>query len=100
MGRGVKRDLTDFIDSIPDEKLEGFPDSQSTLYRNKDFRLDMQGITSSGDWNLQIQVNSGATTTSLKRLAPRTIAGPVLVSPTAPLAPDQIRAEFKRTFGI
>ncbi|KAH7175381.1 hypothetical protein EDB81DRAFT_874234 [Dactylonectria macrodidyma] len=99
MGRGIKRDLMDFIDSIPDEKLEGFPSSQTTIFRDQNFRLDMQGITSSGDWNLQIQVNYSASSTSLRRIAPKTIAGPVLVSPTNPLAPDQIRAEFKRTFG-
>lgn len=44
MGRNRKKILRDFIDSIPDSKLEGFPDSQTTLYKDVDLRLDMQGV--------------------------------------------------------
>ncbi|KAM5370598.1 hypothetical protein ACJZ2D_008424 [Fusarium nematophilum] len=100
MGRGVKRDLMDFINDIPDSKLQGFPNSQTTLFRDRDFRLDMQGITSGGEWNLQIQVNYSATSTSLRRFAPNTIAGPVLVPMTNPMTPDEIRAELRSTYVV
>jgi len=39
-----KIELHEFIDSIPDAKLEGFPDSEKTLYHDRNFRLDMQGV--------------------------------------------------------
>jgi hypothetical protein len=46
MGRNRKKILRDFIDSIPDSKLTGFPDSQNTLYKDVDLRLDMQCVSS------------------------------------------------------
>lgn len=44
MGRNKKKVLRDFIDDIPDDILEGFPDLQQTLYEDINFRLDMQGV--------------------------------------------------------
>ncbi|RDW61202.1 uncharacterized protein DSM5745_10700 [Aspergillus mulundensis] len=97
MGRGKKKVLSDFIDSIPDEKLEGFPDSPSTLYHDLDFRFDMQGITSNDEWNLQIQVNFKPKTPSLRKFAPKTVAGPVLVSRSEPLTGEEIRQALRDT---
>lgn len=44
MGRGRKNILQDFIDEIPDSKLEGFPDTETTLYKDDNLRIDMQGV--------------------------------------------------------
>lgn len=44
MGRGRKKILKDFIDEIPDSKLEGLPDSETTLYKDDNLRIDMQGV--------------------------------------------------------
>ncbi|KAK4118878.1 hypothetical protein N657DRAFT_637728 [Parathielavia appendiculata] len=97
MGRNKKKILRDFIDNIPDHKLENFSDGPGTIHKDIDLRLDMQGITNNDEWNLQIQVNYGCKTTSLKPYAPDTVAGPVLVSRTAPLTPEEIRQIFKDT---
>lgn len=43
MGKARKA-LENFIDEIPKAKLTGFPSSAGTIYRNEDFRLDMQGV--------------------------------------------------------
>ncbi|KAF6800997.1 hypothetical protein CSOJ01_12093 [Colletotrichum sojae] len=103
MGRGRNRGraLKSFIDEIPEAKLENFPGSQQTLYRDENFRLDMQGMTSNDEWNLQIQVNYKPKITSLNELAPDTVAGPVLVSKAALLTADhQIQAAFKASSRI
>ena len=34
-----------FVDDIPDSKLAGFSSQQRTLISTKDFRVDMQGLT-------------------------------------------------------
>ncbi|KAK4234579.1 hypothetical protein C8A03DRAFT_37641 [Achaetomium macrosporum] len=95
MARNRKKVLSDFIDSIPDSKLQGFPDSEKTLYFDQDLRLDMQCVTSRDQWNLQIQVNRRPKTTALRRMAGKTVAGPVLVPRTAPMTPEEIREAFR-----
>lgn len=97
MTKNRKKSLLEFIDDIPDSKLQGFPNSPTTLFRDDNFRLDMQGITSKGEWNLKFQVNFRPKIKSLGPFAPNTIAGPVLVSPAAPLTPDEIRDAFRDT---
>ena len=37
--------LDDFIDSIPHHKLEGIPDQPGTLFKDQNYRLDVQGVT-------------------------------------------------------
>ncbi|KAG0133079.1 hypothetical protein HOY82DRAFT_483136 [Tuber indicum] len=44
MGKASKA-LRDFINSIPHSKLEGFPESITKLYTDRNFRLDMQGVS-------------------------------------------------------
>ena len=56
--------------------------------------LILSQFTKAGFYNLQIQVNYGTTISTLKNYAPRTIAGPVLVSPEQRLTPSEIRAAF------
>ncbi|KAK8012489.1 hypothetical protein PG991_009864 [Apiospora marii] len=74
-----KKILINFIDNIPDEKLQGFKLTPGTLWKDNDFRLNMQGLTTAGEYNLQIQINAKISVTTLKPFAPNTAAGPVLV---------------------
>jgi hypothetical protein len=43
MGKNTKR-VKAFIEDIPDDKLTGFITSGGTIYKDDDFRLDMQGV--------------------------------------------------------
>ncbi|CUS06866.1 unnamed protein product [Tuber aestivum] len=109
MGKASKA-LQAFIDNIPDSKLTGFPEGAGTIYTDQDFRLDMQGAsceermlmtkqkTTSGGYNLQIQVNRGTKVTTLKPLAPQTVAGPVIATGTE--TASVIRANFVATMKI
>jgi len=78
MGKATKA-LKEFIENIPDSKLTGFSTAAGTIYKTTEFRLDMQGITTKKEFNLQIQANKEAHITSVKGLAPKTVAGPVLI---------------------
>lgn len=95
-----KKDLVNFIESIPDHKLTGLLTSTSgnPLHKDGTFRFDMQGMTSDKPpkHNLQIQVNHKPKIASYDALAPVTIAGPVL-APSGKNAwtADKIRAEFR-----
>ncbi|KAK8031011.1 hypothetical protein PG990_000745 [Apiospora arundinis] len=75
-----KKLIVNFIDDIPDEKLEGFRLVPGNLYHDNNFRLNMQGMTVTGEYNLQIQINYECEITSIKNYAPNTVAGPVLVA--------------------
>ncbi|KAK3332335.1 hypothetical protein B0T19DRAFT_100867 [Cercophora scortea] len=72
MGKAANS-IVSFIDSIPDEKLVGFskPNPSYNVWKDADFRLDVQNMTSDKPqmFNLQIQVNSGTGITTLKKLA-------------------------------
>ncbi|MCJ1239896.1 hypothetical protein MMC14_007894 [Varicellaria rhodocarpa] len=113
-----KKDFTNFVDEIPDNKLQNFPDSQQTLYPKpvgkSNFRLDMQGVsspligqalsemlerqkTSTDQHNLQIQANSDAKKTSVRVTAPDTWAT-VLVAKDSAATPATIRASFKTSY--
>ena len=39
-----KNELKEFIANIPDAKLTGFPSSETTVYNNRNLRLDMQTV--------------------------------------------------------
>jgi len=41
----IKRELIEFIDKIPDIKLEGFPDSKKKIWKDDNYRLVMQGVS-------------------------------------------------------
>lgn len=43
MGKNTKR-IKDFIESIPEDKLTGFPD-KGLVWETRDFRLDNQGVS-------------------------------------------------------
>ncbi|PMD17942.1 hypothetical protein NA56DRAFT_707350 [Hyaloscypha hepaticicola] len=60
---------------IANDKLRSLPGNAGTIHFNKNFRLDMQGLTTKYRfWNLQIQINKETTLTSLKTLSGTTIA--------------------------
>lgn len=46
MGKAIKA-VKEFIDGIPDSKLETLPTKAGTIHSNNDLRLDMQGVSSS-----------------------------------------------------
>jgi len=119
MGKASKA-LKDFIDEIPDSNLEALPPSGGTIYTTKHFRLDMQGVSwiyskqlltrplsradglmypqmtgSQEHYNLQIQVN-----TTLKKFAPKTAAGPVLVPSDNPWSAEKIKEELRNSIII
>ncbi|KAF7955396.1 uncharacterized protein EAE97_000655 [Botrytis byssoidea] len=97
MGKNTKR-AEDFIDDIPDSTLTGFPTSGGTIYKDADFRLDMQGMTT-GDpkkHNLQVQVTK---VTTLKKAAPKTVAS-LLVLQDDPPSAETIKKELKISVNI
>ncbi|KAK4063426.1 uncharacterized protein Triagg1_9446 [Trichoderma aggressivum f. europaeum] len=93
MGKADKQ-LKAFIENIPDSSLTALPTNPGTLHKDTNFRLDMQGMTKKQEHNLQVQVNKGTTITSLKKVAPKTVAGPVLVKSKEPSSAADIRAEL------
>jgi hypothetical protein len=122
MGNNTTR-AEDFIDDIPNCKLAGLPTIPRTIYKNTDFRLDMQGVRSflpfpfspllhlSNSWqyqmtsgdpkkhNIQVQVNKGTTVTTLKKAAPRTVAS-VLVLQDDPPSAETIKKDLKASVTI
>ncbi|EPE06851.1 hypothetical protein F503_03278 [Ophiostoma piceae UAMH 11346] len=97
MAPNKKKLLQQFINDIPDDKLTILPDSPQTIYKDVNLRLDMQGITTNDEWNLQIQANKKAKSTSIRQYAPDTVAGPVLVPQSAPWTAEEIRQAFRDT---
>ncbi|KAF2768103.1 hypothetical protein EJ03DRAFT_274905 [Teratosphaeria nubilosa] len=93
MGKAQKA-LKAFIEGIPESKLTNLTKSIGTLYKDDDFRLDMQGMTSDdpAKHNLQVQVNNGTAISTLKKAAPKTVAGPVLVA--AGTSASDVRSEL------
>ncbi|KAK3066694.1 hypothetical protein LTR53_016854 [Teratosphaeriaceae sp. CCFEE 6253] len=86
--------LKNFIEDIPDHKLDGLPRNEDTLYKDRNYRLDMQGMTSSkpAEHNLQVQVNRDPKISSLKNAKGATVAGPVLAPGDGSMTPAEIRA--------
>ncbi|KAK8076917.1 hypothetical protein PG996_003087 [Apiospora saccharicola] len=91
MGKNTKR-VKEFIESIPDSKLAGFSKNTGLIYKDNDFRLDMQGMTTGNPQkhNLQVQINKETTVTSLKKAAPATVAM-AHVPDDESMTPQQIR---------
>ncbi|TVY27752.1 hypothetical protein LHYA1_G003768 [Lachnellula hyalina] len=92
MGKNTKR-TKEFIESIPDSKLDGLPSTGGTLYNDTDFRLDMQGMTSKDPkcHNLQVQ--------TLKKAAPQTVAT-FLVKKDDPPTTADIRSGLIQSISI
>ncbi|KAJ4138651.1 hypothetical protein NW768_002502 [Fusarium equiseti] len=96
MRESAKGELKSFIDNIPAIRLVNFPPSAASnpVHSDMNFRLDMQGITSAGEFNLQVQVNRQTKNKSLRAAASQTVAGPVLVSPYYPMTAEEVREEL------
>lgn len=43
-GGGFDKLLIEFMEVIPPQKLPGFPESKLAIWRNAEFRPDMQGV--------------------------------------------------------
>ncbi|KAF8448151.1 hypothetical protein BGX38DRAFT_1093445 [Terfezia claveryi] len=92
MGKASKA-LREFINGIPDNKINPPPGAAGTIVSDENFRLDMQGLTSGKPqkFNLQVQINSQTSISTIKKLAPKTVA--TYLTPTDnPGTPAQIRA--------
>lgn len=57
VSNGVKKDATAFLNDIKDSKLVA-DTGAGTLAKNKDFRVDKQGVNSDGTANIQLQGNT------------------------------------------
>ncbi|RPA96348.1 hypothetical protein L873DRAFT_1791690 [Choiromyces venosus 120613-1] len=92
----VKNSLIEFIENIPDGKLTGFPMWRGHIWYDNNYRLDMQGMTSGVNkkHNMQIQANRGSRASSIAKLAPRTVAGPVLIGVEDEFTPQEVRDMF------
>ncbi|KAF9651928.1 hypothetical protein BDM02DRAFT_444822 [Thelephora ganbajun] len=99
MGKATKA-LKEFIASIPESKLTGFPTRSGEIWSTTEFRLDMQGMTSNREFNLQIQANRQAKITSVRGLAPQTVAGPVLVGEHEAVTAEQVRQRLSNSMLI
>ncbi|KAF2640187.1 hypothetical protein P280DRAFT_526417 [Massarina eburnea CBS 473.64] len=99
MGRKNKRAAYDFIDSIKDDVLRGFPSTEMTIAADVNYRLDMQGITTKEPrcYNLQLQVNRGANLSTLRGLVSESVVV-ILLPCTEPLSmtPYEIKEELTR----
>jgi hypothetical protein len=93
MGKATKL-LKAFINGIPDHVLIGISTNPGKIWADTDFRLDMQGMTSAQQHNLQVQINNGTTISTLKKFAPQTVAGPVLAPSDDSMTPAEIRAQL------
>jgi len=92
MAPSLKKALKEFIDEIPESKLKNFPSNPGTLYNDSNFRLDLQGLTATA-YNLQIQANNGAPNTSVRKVAPQSVAA-VLRNFTSNATAADVRKAF------
>jgi len=80
MGRGTnyKKLIKQWIEEIPNAKLEGGIVDGNTIYKDKFMRLDNQRTITKPDgskwFNLQVQVNYGCPHSTLVKMAPDSVA--------------------------
>ncbi|KAK5168397.1 uncharacterized protein LTR77_006967 [Saxophila tyrrhenica] len=95
-----------FIEDIPSEKLRYFPTRQNTIYntiyKDTNFRLDMQRMTSHTPpkHNLQVQVNNSVAISALRIAKGQSVAGPALVPNDDSWTPEEIRKELLCMIGL
>ncbi|KAH4039499.1 hypothetical protein HBI09_032820 [Parastagonospora nodorum] len=95
---GLRKLLTEWIEDIPDAKLEGGIRDRGTMYSTRDLRIDCQETVrgEKASYNIQVQVNKGCTHTTLKLVKGKTMAfcfAPVVDPWTA----EQIRTALKKS---
>lgn len=114
MAPSLKKALKAFIECIPASKLENFPSNAGTLFKDNDFRLDLQNVSTGPDsdpfspihtlsktsaqltstaYNLQIQANKGSENTSVRKAAPQSVAG-VLRAFSSKASAEDVRTAF------
>ena len=117
MAPSLKKALKAFIDEIPAAKLENFPGSPGTLHKDDNFRLDLQVVSvllprgvsrpfthqnfsaaqlTKTAYNLQIQANKGAPNTSVRKVAPQSVAA-VLRKFDSTVSTEDVRQAFHRS---
>ena len=52
-------------------------------------------MTTNREFNLQIQANSGSSTSSVRTIAPRTVAGPVLIGENEVVTAEEVRRRLR-----
>lgn len=97
MGK-AKNELEEFIANIPDSKLTGFPSIETTVYKTRNFRLDMQTVTTKDPrcYNLHVQINRGTLITSLKRFAGKSLSIALVPVKEDAWMPAEVRAELQK----
>ncbi|KAF1962557.1 hypothetical protein CC80DRAFT_399938 [Byssothecium circinans] len=92
MGRKNKQGTIEFIESSSDWKLVGFPSPEKQIDNCDDFRLDIQGVTTTEpkQYNIHLQVNNPCKIPSLKLLLGRTVTS-ILVPVDIDKTPEEIR---------
>ncbi|KAH7385712.1 hypothetical protein BKA66DRAFT_416250 [Pyrenochaeta sp. MPI-SDFR-AT-0127] len=75
-GKSLIHKLHDWIDEIPDDKLDGAYVVGHPVFIDQYCRVDLQGLTSDDPplFNLQVQVNNGCPDTTMRLLKPATVA--------------------------
>jgi hypothetical protein len=94
----TKDKIIDWIDEIPDEKLDGAYTNGRPVFTDRSCRLDCQGVTTDEPkhFNLQVQVNNQCPDTTMRKLKLRTVAF-CLAPIVEPWTPEQIKDELKKT---
>jgi hypothetical protein len=95
-GMSPSRVICDWIDTIPNSKLEGGICDRGTIYDDRNFRLDNQGTITRGPamYNLQVQVNKNCKLTTFKKQAPKSFAW-ILAPADDPWSAAEIKAALK-----
>ena len=114
MAPSLKKVLSAFVDDIPEAKLQNFPGSPGTLHKDANFRLDLQGVSAifpqfrtsmcstvsaqvtKTAYNLQIQAKNGAPNTSVRKVAPKSVAA-VLKNFSSHATVAEVRQAFHRS---
>lgn len=95
---GMKKLLKEWIEDIPDARLEGGIRDRGTMYTARDLRIDCQETVrgENASYNIQVQVNKGCQHTTLKLVKGKTMA--FCFAPVAdPWTAGQIRTAFKES---
>jgi hypothetical protein len=93
----LKKKIMEWIDDIPDSKLDGTFVCGRPAYTDMYMRLDCQSITSDGLYfNLQVQINKECPDTTMNYLNPDSVAF-VLAPIQNQMTPAQLKAALKAT---
>lgn len=86
-----------FIEDLSDQTLEKVRNHPGTVIEDGNFHLDVQGKTTNGQLNLQIQVDAHPRKTSLREWATQTVSGPAFLAVDEAMSPEEVREAFKNS---